>query len=81
MIRADIDSDHPRRVSIDEQGKRVQANFKRVGIPRIKWYDMVRNKVILNLISQGIIPRSWSWYMRNEELDQIIIDAASERLF
>jgi hypothetical protein len=81
LIRADINTDHSRRVSIDERGKRVQANFKRVGRPRIKWYDMVRNEVVLNLISQGIIPQNWSWYMRNEELDQIIIDAANERLF
>ena len=81
ILRADIETDHTRRISIDENGKRVKSPFKRVGRPRLKWYDMARKEVIKQLIQQEVIHRNWATFMRNEELDQIIMEAAKDRLF
>eukprot|EP00972_Heterocapsa_arctica_P102362 15081495-Heterocapsa_arctica.AAC.1 len=40
-------------------GERVKADFRRVGRPRLKWYDGVRQYAIAELIKQTIITIHW----------------------
>ena len=42
-------------ISFTEQGERVKADFRRVGRPRIKWYDTTRGHIIKLLRKEGII--------------------------
>ena len=70
-----------KQVSMDNQGKRVKVGAKRVGRPRIKWYGPIRDKAIERLINIQIIPNRWGHLMRNEELDDLIMQAATQRLF
>eukprot|EP00972_Heterocapsa_arctica_P108302 15950668-Heterocapsa_arctica.AAC.1 len=41
ILRAE-DSDTMKRCSVKPNGERVKADFRRVGRPRMKWYDGVR---------------------------------------
>jgi len=43
--------------------------------------DVVRQGVVHNLTQQSDVPGNWPASVRKEELDQIIVDAAEERLF
>ena len=45
LIRADSETYRTRRVSIDKYGKRAKADCRRVGRPRAKWYDAVKQEV------------------------------------
>jgi len=80
LIRADA-ADPMKQATMNEEGKRKAAAFRRVGRPRNKWHPITRKHVITRLMKDNIIPNSWRWYMRDEELDQIITDAARERIF
>ena len=40
IVRSDL-NDPVRTSTITEDGSRAKAGFKRVGRPRLKWYDMV----------------------------------------
>ena len=54
IIRAD--EEYPmKNISITDQGERVKAEFKRVGRPRVKWYDATRGHIITLLRKEGII--------------------------
>ena len=44
-----------KNISITEQGERVKADFRRVGRPRVKWYDTTRGHIIKLLSKGGII--------------------------
>ena len=78
LIRANMD-DGMKKIAMDEQGRRVNAGHKRPGRPRLKWYDIVRNKVIDKLQTDGILPTPWRTHMNEEELLQVIIDSANNR--
>ena len=39
ILRAERD-DPMRSVAVDDRGERLKANFRRVGRPRVKWYDV-----------------------------------------
>ena len=54
IIRADED-DPMTNISITDQGERVKADFRRVGRPRIKWYDTAIGHIITLLRTKGII--------------------------
>ena len=45
MVRADED-DPMKSISVTEQGERVRADFRRVGRPRVKWYDATKGHII-----------------------------------
>ena len=54
IIRAGED-DPMKSISITEQGERVRADFRRVGRPRVKWYDTTRGHIITLLRKEGTI--------------------------
>ena len=76
VIRAD--EDDPRKsISITEQGERVRADFRRVGRPRVKWYDTTRGQIITPLRKEGIINDQVA---RHEINDYIIKYALSREI-
>eukprot|EP00972_Heterocapsa_arctica_P051184 7524519-Heterocapsa_arctica.AAC.1 len=62
--------------SVKPNGERVKADFRRVGRPRLKWYDGVRQYAISELIKLQIIIAHWRTIMRPEQLTKIILEAA-----
>eukprot|EP00972_Heterocapsa_arctica_P055808 8232553-Heterocapsa_arctica.AAC.1 len=48
---------------------------------RLKWYDGVRQFAIDELIKLQIISPNWRTIMKPEELTNIILETAKERLF
>ena len=81
LIRTSTETDHAKRVAIDDQRYRVKTHYRRAGRPRLKWYDMAKQAIINNLTKQNIIFRNWEHHMNYDELNPIIVEAAQERLF
>eukprot|EP00972_Heterocapsa_arctica_P067512 9963618-Heterocapsa_arctica.AAC.1 len=67
LLRAPL-SDPLKACSLLPNGERAKANFRRVGRPRLKWYDGVRQFAISELIELQIINLNWRTQMRPEEL-------------
>eukprot|EP00972_Heterocapsa_arctica_P063347 9345859-Heterocapsa_arctica.AAC.1 len=80
LLRAPI-SDPLKACSVLPNGERAKASFRRVGRPRLKWYDGVRQFAIDKLIKLLIISPNWRTIMIPEELTNIILETAKERLF
>ena len=78
FIRAS-NEDLTKTCTLTEQGNRVCAGWKRVGKPRLKWYDMVLNLAIEMLQGKGIIIRGWESDMRREEVISLVIATAESR--
>ena len=78
LLRAGND-DNMKKISIDVQGRRINAGRKRLGRPRLKWYDIVREKVIHKLQSDGVLPTPWNTHMNEDDMLQVICDAANNR--
>jgi len=72
LLRADME-DNMKKISMDEQGRRINAGHKRPG------YDIVREKVVNKLQTDGILPTPWSTHMNEEEMLQVVVDAANNR--
>ena len=81
LLRASAETDHAKRIAIDEQGSRIKTHRRKTGGPRLKLYDMAKQAVIENLTKQNIILRDWEHHMKHDELNPIIVEAAQERLF
>ena len=78
LIRAS-NEDLTRTCTRTEQGNRVCAGWKRVGRPRLKWYDTVMNLAIEMLQGRGVILRDWEAHMRREEVIGLVITTAESR--
>ena len=65
--------------SVQPNGKRVWAGFRRVGRPRLKWYDVVRSAAIDKLTNLNILLANWKNEMSETEMLQMIIDTARDR--
>ena len=74
IIRADED-DPMTNISITEQRERVRADFRRVGRPRVKWYDTARGHTIKLLRKEGII----NYQVARHEINDYIIKYALDR--
>ena len=79
LLRAP-NNDPMKKVSFNEDGSRKMANWRRVGRPRTKWYDTTTSKVVSSLIKKGVIPGNWERIMRKEEINRLIVEAATERI-
>ena len=64
-----------KNISITEQGERVKADFRRVGRPRVKWYDTTRGHIIKPLRKEGIINDQ----VAGHEINDYIIKYALDR--
>ena len=78
LIRAS-EEDLTRTCAFTNQGRRVRAGWKRVGRPRLKWYDTVVNMAIKLLVEKYIIPTDWENHMRRDEAINLVIQAAESR--
>eukprot|EP00972_Heterocapsa_arctica_P023214 3417746-Heterocapsa_arctica.AAC.1 len=79
LLRAPED-DVLKRCSVLSSGERVKAYFKRVGRPRLKWFDGVRKTAIAELVTLHILPADHHLIMRPSEISPIILESAKERL-
>lgn len=61
------------------QGSRVCAGWKRVGRPRLKWYDTIMNLAIEMLQERGTIIGDWEAHMRREEVISLVTATAESR--
>ena len=77
-IRLD-EQDPLKRISIDETGGRVRADFRRAGRPRTKWYDTTRNHAINKLIKQGHLPREIVARSSKQEINGFIVKMTQDR--
>eukprot|EP00972_Heterocapsa_arctica_P046006 6787742-Heterocapsa_arctica.AAC.1 len=67
LLRAPED-DIIKLCSVLPSGDRVKAHFKRVGRPRLKWFDGVRKTAISELVSLNILPPNHHLIMRPSEI-------------
>ena len=68
-----------KKASVQPNGKRVWAGFRRVGRPRLKWYDVVRSAAIDKLTNLNILLANWKNEISETEMLQMIIDTARDR--
>ena len=78
LLRAP-EEDDMKHTSVQPNGKRVWAGHRRVGRPKLKWYEVVRSAVIDKLTILNILPANWKAEMSEIEMLQIIIDTANDR--
>ena len=65
--------------TVDHNGLRISAGFKRTGRPRIKWYDQVMNSCFERLITMGLLLPNWREDIRVDEAKQIVLQTATDR--
>ena len=68
-----------KKIAVQPNGKRVWAGFRRVGRPKLKWYEVVRPATINKLTSLNILLANWENEMSEIEMLQMIIDTAHDR--
>ena len=79
ILRAPEDDEMKKISSVQPNGKRVWAGFRRVGRPKLKWYEIVRSSTIGKLTNLNILPANWKNEMSETEMLQMIIDTAHDR--
>ena len=65
--------------TINHNGSRSSAGFKRTGRPRIKWYDQAVNACFNRLVSLGLLLPNWREDARIDEAKQIEPQTATNR--
>ena len=78
LLRAE-ERDITKTCTVDHNGLRISAGFKRTGRPRIKWYDQVMNSCFERLITMGLLLPSWREDIRVDEAKQIVLQTAADR--
>jgi len=69
-----------KKISINENGSRVKADFRRAGRPRTKWHDTTRKRIIIQLTTEGILPQDPTRVMTKDEINHIIQECAEHRI-
>ena len=78
LLRAEED-DITKTCTINRNGFRISAGFKRTGRPRIKWYDQVMNSCFNRLVTMGLPLPNWRDDVRIDEAKQIVVQTATGR--
>ena len=78
LLRAE-ESDITKTCTVDHNGFRISAGFKRTGRPRIKWYDRVMNSCFERLVTKGLLLPNWREGIRGDEAKQIVLQTAADR--
>ena len=78
LLRAPED-DEMKKIAVQPNGKRAWAGFRRVGRPRLKWYEVVRSATIDKLTGLNILPANRKNEMSEIEMLQMFIDTAHDR--
>ena len=73
------DEDLTKTCTLPARGNRVCAGWKRVGRPRLKWYDTVMNLAIEMLQEKGITIGDWEAHMRREEVVSLVMTIAESK--
>ena len=66
LIRAE-ENDIMKTCTLDNNGIRITAGFKRTGRPRIKLYDQVMNSCFDRLVKMKLLLPNWREDIREEE--------------
>ena len=78
LIRAS-DEDLIETCTFTARGDRVCAGWKRVGRPRLKWYDTAMNLAIEMLQAKRVIMGDWEAHMRRDEVVHLVMTIAESR--
>ena len=78
LLKAEED-DITKTCTIDRDGLRISAGFKRRGRPRIKWYDQVMNSCFDRLITMGMLLPNWREDIYVDEAKRIVLQTATDR--
>ena len=78
LLKADED-DLTKSCTMNNDGFRVSARFKRTGRPRIKWYDQVMNACFNKLVKMGLLLPNWREDVRVDEAKQMVLQTAADR--
>ena len=79
LIRSE-ESDIMKTCTLDNNGMRITAGFKRTGRPRIKWYDQVMNSCFCcRLVKMNLLLPNWREDIREEEAKQVVLQTAIDR--
>ena len=73
------ETDITKTCTIDHNGLRISAEFKRTGRPRIKWYDQVMNSCFDRLVTMGMLLPDWRENIRFDEAKQVVLQAATDK--
>ena len=78
LLRAEED-DIIKTFTMNRNGFRISAGFKRTGRPRITWYDQVMNACFNRLVTMGLLLPNWREDVRIDEAKQIALQTAADR--
>ena len=78
LLRSE-ENDVMKTCTVDNNGFRITAGFKRTGRPRIKWYDQVMNSCFDRLVKMGLLLPNWREDIRVDGAKQIILQLAIDR--
>ena len=78
LLRAEED-DIIKACTINRNGHRISAGFKRTCRPRTKWYDQVMNSCFNRLVTMGLLLPNWREDIRVDEAKQIALQTATNR--
>ena len=78
LLRAE-ENDIMKTCTVDHNGLRITAGFKRTGRPRIKWYDQVMSSCFEKLNTMDLLLPNWREDIREDEAKQIALQAAVDR--
>ena len=75
LLRSE-ENDIMKTCTVDNNGFRITAGFKRTGRPRIKWYDQVMNSCFDRLVKTKYLLPSWKEYIRDDKAKQVVLQTA-----
>ena len=78
LLRAEED-DITKACTINRNGLRISAGFKRTGRPRLRWYDQVMKSCYNKLVTMGLLLPNWREDIRIDETKQIVPQTATDR--
>ena len=78
LLRSE-EGDIMKTCTVDNNGLRIAAGFKRTGRPRIKWYDQVMNSCFDRLVKMNLLLPNWREDIRDDGAKQVVRTTNSNR--
>ena len=78
LLRSE-ENDIMKTCTLDDNGMRITAGFKRTGRPRIKRYDQVMKSCFDGLVKMNLLLPNWREYIRDDEAKQVVLQTAIDR--
>ena len=76
LLRVEED-DLTKTCTINQNGFRISAGFKRTGRPRIKWYDQVMNACFNRFVKMGLLLSNWREDIRVDGAKHMVLQTAA----